>query len=240
MGPALILVVGVVSSVIGAAVWALIVYLANARRQRSGAAAGDWYEITYDPRNSSRVWSIEWVESRHQGHSLNGVIWRLYPDNLDYRWHFHGRCNDARIWLHYWTDRGNGGDGSIKLYQLRRSNYLGRFEEEIVDSFKMVPSLVDVSSPMEWIRVGSVREAGVMKMLQTVDETELLVHLPRRIKRKLRERLGLGQAEAECRPLAFGDVLSDLDNSLVSLKTRHEGSRTSADKSEREHSPGAD
>ncbi len=212
----MVLVVGTVSSIIGAAVWTLIAYVISSRRQRSGAVAGNWYQITYDPKDSSIVWSIEWIEAVHKSDTVAGTTWRIYPHHFDRRWRFQGRCCDARIRAQYWADRGNGGEGSMKLYQLLRSNYLGRFEEEQVKSYEIGPSFVDFAAPIEWIRVGSDDESAVLAKLKAIPEAEMLTNLPRRIRRRLQNSLARDRlSQKTFRALAFGSCLVDMSGPLA-------------------------
>lgn len=224
-------IVGVISSLIGAAVWASIAYAIEIRRQRSGAVAGHWYQITYDPNNSAEVWSIEWVEALHRNETVSGCMWRIYPHHFDRRWHFQGRCHDARIRVHYWADRGNGGEGSMKLYMLLRSNYLGNFEEEKVNSFGIGPSFVDFAAPIEWIRVESDDEPPVLSKLRTLPEADITAHLPRRIKNKLQERLAEDPMSQKIyRALAFGSCLNDISGPLANEVERLRKSGTDSDR----------
>ena len=204
----MVLVVGIISSLIGAAVWAIISYIIENQRQRSGVAAGHWYQITYNPEDTKDVWSIEWVETFQRNETITGTMWRIYPEHFNRRWRFQGRCNDGKIRAQYWATRGNGGGGSMKLYMLRPSNFLGNFEEERANSFGIGPSFVDFAAPIEWIEVHSDDEPLVLAELRKISQAEMVAHLPRRICRKLTGRLGEDPLSQKIfRSLAFGTCL---------------------------------
>jgi len=227
-------IVGVISSLIGGAAWASIAYAIEIRRQRSGPVAGHWYQITYDPLDSSKVWSIEWVEAFHRNENVSGCMWRIYPRHFNRRWHFQGRCHDARIRADYWADRGNGGEGSMKLYTLLRSNYLGKFEEEKVNSFSIGPSFVDFAAPIEWIRVDSDDEPAVLARLRTLPETDITSHLPRRIRARLQARLAVDPTSQKIfRALAFGACLYDMSGPLANEVERLKRSGTDSERQAR-------
>lgn len=207
----MVLVVGIISSLIGAAVWAIVAYIIENRRERSGEAAGHWYQITYDPKNITDVWSVEWVEVLQRNDTIKGTMWRIYPAHFNRRWRFQGRCRDKKIRAQYWCTRGNGGDGSMKLHIVRRSNLLGNFEEERANAYGIGPSFIDFSAYIEWIEVSSDYEPQVLAELRKMDETEMVAYLPRRICRRLRSRLSEDPPSQKLfRSLAFGSCLHDL------------------------------
>jgi hypothetical protein len=212
----MVLVVGVISSLIGAAVWAIIAYFIEMQRQRSGVAAGDWYQITYDPQDTGKVWSVEWVEAFQRNDTITGTMWRIYPEHFNRRWKFQGRCHDRKIRAQYWATRGNGGEGSMKIHMLRPSNYLGSFEEEVVNSFQIGPSFVDFAAPVEWIGVQSDDEPVVLAELRKVSEADMIAYLPGRICRRLHDRLSQDpRSQKIFRALAFGACLYDLSGPLA-------------------------
>jgi hypothetical protein len=213
----LVLVVGIISSLIGAAVWAIVAYIIENQRQKSGVAAGQWYQITYNPDDDKEVWSIEWVEALQKGETITGTMWRIYPEHCNRRWSFQGRCHDTNIRAQYWATRGNGGEGSMKLYMWRRSTFLGNFEEERANSFGIGPSFVEFAAPIEWIEVHSEDEPLVLAELRKISEAEMVAHLPRRICRRLTGRLAEDPVSQKIfRSLAFGTCLyGDLNGPLA-------------------------
>jgi hypothetical protein len=215
----MVLVVGIISSLIGATVWAIIAYIIENKRLRSGKVAGDWYQITFNPKNDKEVWSIEWVEALQKGETITGTMWRIYPEHFNRRWSFQGRCHDTNIRAQYWATRGNGGEGSMTLYMWGKSTFLGNFNEERANSYGIGPSFVDFKAPIHWIeaKAHSEDEPPVLAKLRQISEAEMVAHLPRRICRRLTRRLAEDpRSQKIFRALAFGSCLSgDLNGPLA-------------------------
>ena len=104
----------------------------------------------------------------------------------------------------------------MKIHMLRPSNYLGSFEEEVANSFQIGPSFVDFAAPIEWIEVQSDDEPIVLAELRTVAEADIISYLPRRICRKLHDRLSQDpRSQKIFRALAFGACLQDMSGPLA-------------------------
>jgi hypothetical protein len=235
----MVLVVGIISSLIGAAVWAIVAYVIENKRQRSGAAAGNWYQVTFDREDDEAVWSIEWVEALQKGETITGTMWRIYPEHFNRRWSFQGRCRDKNISAQYWATRGNGGEGSMTLYMWGESTFLGRFKEERANSYGIGPSFVDFEGRIHWIeaKAHSEDEPPVLARLREISEAEMVAHLPRRICRRLTGRLGDPLSQKIYRALAFGSCLSgDLNGPLANEAERLR--KASRDNTQAPQSPG--
>jgi hypothetical protein len=135
-------------------------------------------------------------------------MWRIYPQYFDRRWRFQGRCHDGKIRAYYWADRGNGGEGDMKLYLVLRSNYLGGFQEERASEFRIGPSYIDFAAPIEWIRVDSDDEPAVVTRLREIPVAQVTSYLPRRVCRRLQDKLSdASVGQRVLRALAFGSCL---------------------------------
>lgn len=204
------------SSVIGAALWASATYAVVARRNRLGALAGHWYQVTFDPDDSGKVWSIEWVEVRHNKQTVTGTNWRIYQSHFDRRWKFSGRYQGSFLRAQYWADQGDGGDGYMKLFRYNRSGCLGRFEEDQPRTLQANPTFVAFAAPLEWIRVGGDDEPLILDKLRTLDRERLVAQLPRRIRRRLNDRLDeVPIGERVYRALSYGSAVADMSGPLA-------------------------
>jgi hypothetical protein len=227
----------VASSLIGAAVWAIIALALDAARHRRGAIAGHWYQVTFDPDDTTKVWSIELVVVKHYRESISGTMWRIYPAHFDRRWTFDGRCRDYFVRAQYWADRGDGGEGTLKLFRYRRSNCAGRFEEEQPRSVGFGASFIEFAAPMEWIRVDGDQEPAVLDKIATMPESRLSQNLPKRISRGLQRRLAKHSGRDGARPpLTYRGAMYDPTGPAVEaerLREQHH-ERWAATKRERE------
>jgi hypothetical protein len=225
------IVVGLVTALVGAAVWEACRALFLARRERHGPLAGNWYQVTYDPADESRVWSIEWVEVKHHKDFLHGTMWRIYSGNFDRRWKFEGRYIDSFAISSYWADRGDGKNGSMLLYRHRPSGCIGRFMQAQPSNIDFNLRREGFSAQVEWIHLGSDSEILVLGMLREANLQDLRSHLPPRVYKRLSHRLSLPPSPAPAwRSLSYGSALTDLSGPLASEVERLRSERATRDR----------
>jgi hypothetical protein len=220
-GEFMVWLIGVASSIVGAAIWAVIGYGIEARRERTGELAGQWFQITYNPKDTDVVWSIEWIDVKHQGERVSGTMWRIYPESFDRRWSFNGVFARSFIRCPYLPTRGDGGEGFMKLYMFKRSNCLGRFIQDLPKNVDFGPSYVEFAAPLEWIRAGSDDQGAVVKLLATVPKEQMISRLPSRVRKQLQRRMdGMSTTDVVLRNLGYGNALPDMTGPLAMERER--------------------
>ena len=214
------MIVGVLSGLIVTVIGAMASMAYRLVRSGRSALGGQWYQVTYDPLVADSVWSIEWVSIRQVGNELNGTMWRIWrapgnPKHLDRRWGFTARSHGSFLRGIYWSERGDGGEGVLRLFCLRRSTWIGRFEDEQPSYGESRASFEEFQAPMEWIRVGSERESGVLDLIRDAALVDL-AKLDRRVRSRVERRLtNATKFEGLAVRLAYGGALQDLSAPLA-------------------------
>ncbi|MET8448691.1 hypothetical protein [Streptomyces sp. NPDC005209] len=218
------ILMGLITALIGGATWEGFRALFLARRQQHGALAGHWYQVTYDPEDEGRVWSIEWVEVKHSKNSFHGTMWRIYSRNIDRRWKFEGRYIDSFAISSYWADRGDGKNGSMLLYRHNQSGCIGRFMQAQPKNIDFNLRHEGFSAHVEWIRLGSESEVLVLGIVSEVDREELAQYLPGRIHKRLMRQLEIESTPSQFwRSLSYGSAMVDLSGPLAAEAERRRG-----------------
>jgi hypothetical protein len=195
----MIWLIGILSSLAGAVIWALLSKAYRLYSARRGDLAGYFYQITY--RSKDKILSIELVQVRHSKRSdtLSGTWWRLYNTdeehrNMSRRWDFDAWLLRGGIKGVYRSTRGNGLAGNFKLTYANHDYLHGKFDADEArpdDSF--VTMSADFIAPMEWRRVGADsqenEERVIITLLKTIPQGELLEYLPGSVQRVLKARL---------------------------------------------------
>ena len=123
------ILIAIVCSIVGAAVWEGTTKLRTFRRERRGRLAGWWWQVTYPPGDGAMVgrpWSVELASVHHFRNDFTCQWWRVYRDPLvhhsgdpdpgyDRRWGADGRYADGVVNGHYWGESGDAGDGVFQL-----------------------------------------------------------------------------------------------------------------------------
>ncbi|MFF1450664.1 hypothetical protein ACFVYF_21355 [Streptomyces sp. NPDC058274] len=215
------ILMGLFTALLGGTVWEGCRALFIASGERNGTLAGHWYQVTYDPDDEGRIWSIEWVEVKHRKGSVSGTMWRVYSRNFDRRWKFEGRYLDSFVISSYWADRGDGKNGSMLLYRHNHSGCIGRFMQAQPRNIDFNLRHDGFSAHVEWIRLGSDSEVLVLGVLSDVDREQLRHHLPARIYKRLVRQLALEAEPSEFwRSLSYGSALVDLSGPLAAEEER--------------------
>src|SRR5450432_2098616 len=90
------ILVGIVVSIAGTAVWQALLWIARVRKDRSGTLAGLWYQVTYyaDDSDMKRIpWSVEVIGVSHNAGVIRGKMWRAHSPHFERRWDFLGRTD---------------------------------------------------------------------------------------------------------------------------------------------------
>jgi hypothetical protein len=102
----------------------------------------------------------------------------------------------------------------LRLFRLKRSNWVGRFEDERPSRDKG-PVNEEIQAQMEWIQVGSDRETAVVEDIRG-EATRDLEELDGRVLKRLRRRLDPQSVmDGIVTHLAYGGVLQDLSRPLA-------------------------
>lgn len=176
---------GILTSLVGAAVWQMGIALWTQWRFRQGSLQGYWFEITYAPGAGTTVQSVELVSLGHHRRVVRGTMWRLMKSSHGQRWDLNGTYEDGLINAVYRCTKGNGNDGSLMLWRVSRTLYEGRF-------FEHAPDLVDEEvwqAKLCWVRVGSSGEDEALKHVGQDVDSPYLRRLPRRARLHLRQGL---------------------------------------------------
>lgn len=181
--------IGIGSGIIAAALLAFCKARYQAIRDLRGPLSGDWYQITYDPEDANKIWSVEWIEVKHHGDFLRGTMWRIFPRNFDRRWAFEGRRRDSSVISVYWADRGEGGDGTMSLLKATPRKSIGRFWEYKPSINGNDIHYGDFSAPIQWVRTDGETGARVLEEVRKVPEPVLRENLPRRILKRVQRLL---------------------------------------------------
>jgi hypothetical protein len=199
------------------------------KNARSGQLAGEWYQITYDPNDWSKLWSIEWLNVSHHYDTIEGTMWRVWrhpcaQPHFDRQWKFLAHFRNGFLVGHYWSESGDGGDGSLHLRHPRRSYCQGKFQEELPTGDPGAFN-VNFEAPLDWIRVGSDNEPRVLNYFDQARRTNRMVDT--KIRRRVEERMRhLRQGIEDRRPLSYGCVLKDdISQSVSGADQDHPGGR---------------
>jgi hypothetical protein len=201
MGSAEVWIVSILSTLVGAAISAVLGHIVRIVQFRRGSLAGNWYSVTYsseDPGMTGEPWSIEWIEVRHHGQTVTGTMWRIYKAHFNRRWSFRGRYEESEILGYYRATRGEGGRGNFALMALNNWFFKGGFQERQVlfeaiqsshcsSSAGLIPiSIGYFGMPLVWIRVGSSAQERIVPCLCKISAEEVAPHVPRRVHKKLK------------------------------------------------------
>jgi hypothetical protein len=147
---AIVLAVGIAP----AAAWS-VRYL----REFRGDLAGYWYQVTYDPKDKKLedpCWSIELMRVRHRGDTVEGTMWRIFPDEFYKKWSWEGRSEGAFVIGSYFASRRSkaGGSGNFFLMEIGEGRVKGDFMCIVIeDTASGGVGLAPEMWPMEWLRV---------------------------------------------------------------------------------------
>jgi hypothetical protein len=160
---------GIITGVLGAAVWELLTNGSRWWAERRGAVAGNWLQVTYGPDDHTRsdiIWSIEFLELRHYKIKMHGTMWRLYPTDYAKRWTFEGRYEHAVVLGVYAADRDvRGGFGLLLMRFVQSWMYVGEFFETVVKPTRVGFEVTRNSQPMEWVNIASCNRTVVDKIM---------------------------------------------------------------------------
>lgn len=207
---------GILCSLAGALIWALLWKASILYSSRRGELAGYFYQITHtgDPQ---RVMSIELARVRHSRRSetLSGTWWRIYPDNMSRRWEFDAWLLKGIIAGKYRNNRGNGLGGTFRFIYTNNDQLHGTFNAYELRQTPSNATIEDFWAPMEWRRLGeseSDDEQIIVALLRTKSEKELFRYLPWSVRRQLRGRFKKTSVSATEHPseeLSVGNAVSD-------------------------------
>lgn len=160
-------IIGIACSIVGAILWALASAVYFQLRERRGALAGCWFQVTYDPDPHHRndVWSIEWVEARHHRDRVTGRMYRIYPGFYDRRWEFKLWGKGDVFRGPYFCVNGSGGDGLLTLKRKRNVLCVGAFTEDDAERPVITEAKDGFAAPLEWLRVDCDLAADIREHL---------------------------------------------------------------------------
>jgi hypothetical protein len=146
---------GIVSSIIGAFLYARAQSLIKYLQSRKGLLAGEWDQIIED-RNTKKIIKRDRVRCRNIGDKLWGTIERREPAEQNIkRWEFEARRRDAMIFGTYWSAdlKNNESYGTIQHHVVDNRNLEGFYVKLEVQHQKRkhISKLKEV--PFRWQKV---------------------------------------------------------------------------------------
>ena len=231
----MIWLVGILSSLAGAIIFALLSAAYRSYSSRRGSLAGYFYQVTYIPSKKEYL-SIEVARVRHSHRSdkVSGTWWRVHKNpkdnddsndsdayaNLSLKWEFEGSLVGSLLVAKYKNTRGGGFAGTFHLTELNSDYLYGWF-----NSLDALPSEDGTLSkpfvaPMEWRRFEAngqkKQEQAVVSLIRTHSESARSEHLPRAVKRRLNRRLNAFPDErAKVEFLTYGAGVWDPNGPLA-------------------------
>ena len=121
------LTIGIIGSMIGAVICALVWKIVKVVRESRYWLTGEWEQIIYEDEKKEKIIKKDRVKAHHIGELVEGTIERVFPDDQNHRkWKFSGRERGKLFFGHFWSSLPRiPSYGTLQLRQMDDSRLEG-------------------------------------------------------------------------------------------------------------------